>query len=133
MRKRRDTAQGRRNSLNTQELTWILGSLSAVFRKPFNPDLLARQFPPPLANDALTRGAVAVGLRVEERSVPLRRLAKQTFPFLVLLRVQTTAEGDLGDGLTPAIVLQADDSRVLLVEQLYRAWSLMHNHPYHRE
>jgi 23S rRNA (pseudouridine1915-N3)-methyltransferase len=23
--------------------------------------------------------------------------------------------------------------RVLLAEQLYRAWSLMHNHPYHRE
>jgi len=23
--------------------------------------------------------------------------------------------------------------RVLLVEQLYRAWSLLHNHPYHRE
>ncbi|MGC8698078.1 MAG: 23S rRNA (pseudouridine(1915)-N(3))-methyltransferase RlmH, partial [Halothiobacillus sp.] len=23
--------------------------------------------------------------------------------------------------------------RVLLVEQLYRAWSLLYNHPYHRE
>jgi len=23
--------------------------------------------------------------------------------------------------------------RVLLVEQLYRAWSMLHNHPYHRE
>jgi len=23
-------------------------------------------------------------------------------------------------------------ARVLVVEQLYRAWSLLHNHPYHR-
>lgn len=49
------------------------------------------------------------------------------------------------DGIDPALKQTADESirlsdmtlphalaRVLLVEQLYRAWSLMHNHPYHR-
>ncbi|MEX2523348.1 MAG: 23S rRNA (pseudouridine(1915)-N(3))-methyltransferase RlmH [Gammaproteobacteria bacterium] len=50
------------------------------------------------------------------------------------------------DGLAPAIREMAHDSlslstltlphgiaRLLLVEQLYRAWSLLNNHPYHRE
>lgn len=50
------------------------------------------------------------------------------------------------DGLSPEIkktahhtvalsgcVLPHGMVRVLLVEQLYRAWSLLHNHPYHRE
>jgi 23S rRNA (pseudouridine1915-N3)-methyltransferase len=50
------------------------------------------------------------------------------------------------DGLAPSIkktasytvalsgcVLPHGMVRVLLVEQLYRAWSLLHNHPYHRE
>lgn len=50
------------------------------------------------------------------------------------------------DGLDPSIKKTAHHSialsgcvlphglaRLLLVEQLYRAWSLMHNHPYHRE
>jgi 23S rRNA (pseudouridine1915-N3)-methyltransferase len=50
------------------------------------------------------------------------------------------------DGLAPAIRDMADDSlslssltlphgiaRLLLVEQIYRAWSLLSNHPYHRE
>lgn len=49
------------------------------------------------------------------------------------------------DGIDPGLKQTADESirlsdmtlphalaRVLLVEQLYRAWSLMHNHPYHR-
>lgn len=50
------------------------------------------------------------------------------------------------DGLDPAIKATADEScrlsdltlphalaRVLLVEALYRAWSVMEGHPYHRE
>lgn len=49
------------------------------------------------------------------------------------------------DGLDPAFKQSADESirlsdmtlphalaRVLLLEQVYRAWSLRHNHPYHR-
>lgn len=49
------------------------------------------------------------------------------------------------DGLSPACVEQADDRwslsrltfphavvRVIVAEQLYRAWSMLENHPYHR-
>lgn len=49
------------------------------------------------------------------------------------------------DGLDPTLKQSADETlrlsdmtlphalaRVLLIEQLYRAWSLRHNHPYHR-
>ena len=50
------------------------------------------------------------------------------------------------DGLAPALLEQADErwslsgltfphglARVVIVEQLYRAWTLTQNHPYHRE
>ncbi len=49
------------------------------------------------------------------------------------------------DGLSPACLQRADASwslspltfphtivRIILAEQLYRAWSMLHNHPYHR-
>jgi len=49
------------------------------------------------------------------------------------------------DGLAPSCLARADERwrlsaltfphplvRILLAEQLYRAWSLLHNHPYHR-
>jgi 23S rRNA (pseudouridine1915-N3)-methyltransferase len=49
------------------------------------------------------------------------------------------------DGLAPPCLAQADERwrlsaltfphplvRIVLAEQLYRAWSLLHNHPYHR-
>ena len=49
------------------------------------------------------------------------------------------------DGLAPPCLAQADERwrlsaltfphplvRIILAEQLYRAWSLLHNHPYHR-
>jgi len=49
------------------------------------------------------------------------------------------------DGLAPPCLARADERwrlsaltfphplvRIILAEQLYRAWSLLHNHPYHR-
>jgi 23S rRNA (pseudouridine1915-N3)-methyltransferase len=49
------------------------------------------------------------------------------------------------DGLAPSCLARADERwrlsaltfphplvRIILVEQLYRAWSILHNHPYHR-
>jgi len=99
--------------LNTQELIWILGSLAAIYRRPFDSGLVARQFPPPVSDDALQRAATAAGFAFERRSVHPKRFARQVFPFVVELR---PASDNHSAAVTHAIVLQADDARVLLVE-----------------
>lgn len=98
--------------MNTQELLWLLGSLAAIFRRPYDPDLLARQFPPPLAEDAFERAASAAGFVATSRTVPLRRLAKQSFPLVAKLKVV----GEKSNEQQVSIILQADATRVLLVE-----------------
>jgi len=94
---------------------------------------------------AIPRGARIVAL--DERGTPLRTVALAEKLKAWQLENDAVALVIGGpDGLQPAFRQQAHERirlsdltlphamvRVLLVEQLYRAWSINANHPYHRE
>jgi 23S rRNA (pseudouridine1915-N3)-methyltransferase len=93
---------------------------------------------------ALPEGALAVALDVRGRSWSTEQLAEELNAWLAGGRDVALMVGG-PDGLSDACLARADRRwslstltfphplvRVILAEQLYRAWSLTKGHPYHR-
>jgi len=95
--------------------------------------------------DALPKDCIRIVLDEHGKSMTSQALAKQMQIWLGSGRNVALIIGG-ADGLAPEIKASADMIwalssltlphgmvRVLLAEQLYRAHSILHNHPYHRE
>lgn len=110
-----------------------MGSFCALNRKPFDPELLVRQFPPPYGADSLVHAARALGFRIKRKECDAETLGSLSLPCLVVLRekapagtgasevldhfvgVPNTAESaPLPQKSRPAIVVQADADKVVL-------------------
>ncbi|MGO9446894.1 MAG: peptidase domain-containing ABC transporter [Thiobacillaceae bacterium] len=109
-----------------------MGSFCALNRKPFDPELLVRQFPPPYSADSLVHAARALGFRIKRKDCTAPAVSGLSLPSLVLLdEVSSTPEVSavrhpvLGaEAVTdqtvikrrPAIVIQVSDTQVVLFE-----------------
>ncbi|HXH03273.1 MAG TPA: 23S rRNA (pseudouridine(1915)-N(3))-methyltransferase RlmH [Candidatus Competibacteraceae bacterium] len=93
---------------------------------------------------ALPKGARVVALEVSGRQWSTEELAAQLQGWLAEGRDVALLVGG-PEGLAPAARSRAEQSwslsrltlphplvRVVVAEQLYRAWSILHHHPYHR-
>ena len=58
-------------SLTLRDVVWAMGSVCALNRKPFDPELLAQQFPPPHTSDSLIAAARALGFRIQRQLAAL--------------------------------------------------------------
>lgn len=68
-------------------LIWVLQSLCAIFRRPFNAALMARQVPPPHDTAMLVHAAQRVGLRLRETALPAESWEAMPLPLVLQLRV----------------------------------------------
>ena len=75
-------------SLATEDVVWALGSFCALNRKPFDPELLVRQFPPPYTADSLIHAARALGFRIKRSECEASAVASLSFPCMALLHRQ---------------------------------------------
>lgn len=93
---------------------------------------------------ALPKDALAIALDEHGREWSSSELSQRLQTWLQSGRDVALLVGG-ADGLAPEVKAQAEMSwslskltlphalvRVLVAEQLYRAWSILHNHPYHR-
>ncbi|MES2181292.1 MAG: hypothetical protein V4493_04240 [Pseudomonadota bacterium] len=53
------------HSFSTEDMIWAMGSFCALNRKPFDAELLVKQFPPPYTSDLIIHAARALGFRIK--------------------------------------------------------------------
>ena len=105
------------HAFSVEDVVWAMGSFCALNRKPFDGNLLVRQFPPPYTSDSLIHAARALGFRIRRKDCDAATATALNLPCLVLLREAAAGESPQGEpGCRPAIVVQANAGQVLLFE-----------------
>lgn len=104
-----------------QDMLWLIGSLSRIFRIPFDPQLIRQQFPPPYSRTSFLNALQALEFKVGERNLDSKTLASLEhipFPAVAFLRDSATskdtpqAESDIAPTNT-----QGDEAAVPPVEE----------------
>ncbi|OIR13933.1 toxin RTX-I translocation ATP-binding protein [mine drainage metagenome] len=93
-----------RNSLTfifeLEDVVWAMGSFCALNRKPFDAELLAKQFPPPYNSDSFIHAARALGFRIKRRDCDGATLSTLNLPCLVVLN-EASSENDSSETVRP--------------------------------
>jgi subfamily B ATP-binding cassette protein HlyB/CyaB len=93
-RERREQAAGPSSqpyALTQMDIVWAMGTLCALNRKPFDANLLIRQYPPPYSTDTLITAARALGFRIKRQDSRDGALPAVSLPCLVVLRNEEPA------------------------------------------
>lgn len=78
-----------------QDMLWLIGSLSRIFRIPFDPKLIRHQFPPPYSRTALLNALQALEFKVGEWNLDEKNpssLEEIPYPAVAFLRERAVAE-----------------------------------------
>ncbi len=67
------------SEVRREDITWLLASLCALFRIPFDAALFAQDYPPPYRLSTLHEAARALGIKTGDRD--LSRIDWQNVPF----------------------------------------------------
>jgi hypothetical protein len=81
-------------------MQWLIGSLSRIFRVPFDPQLIRQQFPPPYSRTALLNVLQALAFKVGEFHLDDKSLSafeQIPFPAVAFFKEQSPAAA-----MTPA-------------------------------
>lgn len=101
------------------DLLWLLGSISSLYRIPFDPGLIAQEFPPPYRRATFHQAARALGLKTG--SVALANINWQKLPlpaiaFLTAVPAVATTPGTNEIDVStqaPVLILKGDGHKLL--------------------
>ena len=121
-------------TMHREELLWLLGSLSGLYRQPFDAALVAQAFPPPHDRAVFHEAARSLGFKTGSRAVAGLEWQKLPLPAIAFLQPETPpratsasqpeGEGVAADGglspseaeppsATPVIILKIEGERFL--------------------
>ena len=130
------------HTFTVEDIVWAMGSFCALNRKPFDAELLIKQFPPPYSADSFIHAARALGFRIKRQECASNALANLNLPCMAVLHeaevepnttellvAEHIEQLPVTDSATtpsepsvvvrkvhPAIIVQIDDKNVLLFE-----------------
>ena len=96
-----DAAADAGSLLALPDLIWIVGSLCQLHRLPFDPQLLAQQFPPPYSRVSLQHALIAFGFKAG-LAAWTGNTSELPLPCIAYLRPNAETSADAGPG-TPAV------------------------------
>ncbi len=99
-------------ALAEQEMLWLLGSLSSLYRIPFDPKLIEQEFPPPYSLASLHEAARALGLKTGMSTQPAD-WQKLPLPAIAFLHAVPENEAEPDPAALPILILKTDGSKLL--------------------
>ncbi len=106
-----------RAAIAREDFLWLLGSLCALRRQPFDPDLTAKDFPPPLSRLSLHEAARRLGFKTGR--IALAGLDWQRLPLPAIAFCRPSAAGgseapaDAKALAAPLLILKTDGQKIL--------------------
>jgi len=92
-------------TFTVEDVVWAMGSFCALNRKPFDAELLIKQFPPPYTSDSFIHVARAMEFRIKRHDCASSALSGFNLPCLVVLNEAESTEP------TAPVAPQADTSQ----------------------
>lgn len=98
--------------LDAEGFVWLAGAACQLFRVPFDPRLLAQQFPPPQTRTTVMEAFQALGFKVALTALPAKNLAQLSGPAFLAVMTDDAADPALGF----VLFLRCDGERVAYLE-----------------
>lgn len=98
-------------NISARDLIWAVGSACAQHGKPFDAELLLRQFAPPYSSATLIRAARSLGFQARLAATPLAQLENTRGPAFVLLKTPSQDAGQSAQ-LTIGLLVRATQDEV---------------------
>ncbi|MDO8789731.1 MAG: peptidase domain-containing ABC transporter [Sulfuritalea sp.] len=98
--------------LDAGGFVWLAGAACQLFRVPFDPRLLAQQFPPPQTRTTVIEAFQALGFKVALTALPTHALAQLSGPAFLAVAAGDVPDADLGF----VLFLRCDGERIAFLE-----------------